>query len=94
MLGDHPVQQIIEDLICHPARSSYTELGTLFEVLNDPNEYGRYGVLSGTQYVNGSLFAQAAKVHLEAGELLMLKKAAEFDWRKVNPTIFVAIQLV
>ncbi len=88
MLGDHPVQRIIEDLIRHPDRSSYAELGTLFEVLNDPSDYGRYGVLRGTQYVNGSLFAQPAKVHLEATELLMLKKAAKFDWRKVNPTIF------
>lgn len=88
MLGDHPVQRIIEDLIRHPDRSSYAELGTLFEVLNDPNDYGRYGVLRGTQYVNGSLFAKVAKVHLQASELLMLKKAAEFDWRKVNPTIF------
>lgn len=88
MLGDHPVQRIIEDLIRHPTRSSYAELGTLFDVLNDPNDYGRHGLLTGTHYVNGSLFERPAKVHLEATELLMLKKAAEFDWRKVNPTIF------
>ncbi len=89
MLGDQPVKRIIEDFIRYPnILSSYAVLGALFDVLNDPNDYGRYGVLSGTQYVNGSLFAQPAKVHLEASELLMLKKAAEFDWRKVDPTIF------
>ncbi|HET9970333.1 MAG TPA: DNA methyltransferase [Streptosporangiaceae bacterium] len=88
MLGGHPVQRIIEDLIRHPERSSYVELGALFEVLNDPDDYGRHGVLEGTQYVNGSLFAQPAKVHLQAAELRRLAQAAQFDWRKVDPTIF------
>ena len=86
MLEGHPTQRIIEDLVRHPERSSYTELGTLFDVLNDLSDYGRNGVLHGTRYVNGSLFAKAAKVHLEPGELFMLVKAAEFDWRKVDPT--------
>ena len=88
MLEGHPVQRIVEDLIRHPERSSYADLGTLFDVLNDPGDYGRIGVYRGTQYVNGSLFAQPAKVHLEHEELLRLARAAEFDWRKVDPTIF------
>jgi hypothetical protein len=88
MLEGHPVQRIVENLVRHAERSSYTELGTLFDVLNDPTDYGRYGVLHGTRYVNGSLFAQPAKVHLEQDELAMLVAAAEFDWRKVDPTIF------
>jgi hypothetical protein len=88
MLEGHPVQRIIEILIHHPDRSSYLELGGLFDVLNEPNDYGRFGVLQGTRYVNGSLFANPAKVHLVQPELLMLARAAEFDWRKVDPTIF------
>jgi hypothetical protein len=88
MLEGHPVQRIVEDLVRHPERSSYTELGTLFDVLNDPSDFGRHGVLQGTQYVNGSLFASPAKVHLDQDDLAMLVKAAEFDWRKVDPTIF------
>jgi hypothetical protein len=88
MLEGHPVQRIVEDLVHHTERSSYTELGTLFDVLNDPTDYGRFGVLRGTRYVNGSLFAQPAKVHLNQDELAMLVQAAQFDWRKVNPTIF------
>jgi len=88
MIEGHPVQRIIEDLIRHPERSSYVELGALFDVLNDPTDYGRHGVLEGTQYVNGSLFAQPAKVHLQVAELQRLAKAAQFDWRKVDPTIF------
>jgi hypothetical protein len=91
MLEGHPIQRIVDDLVRHPDRSSYGELGTLFDVLNDPSDYGRHGVLRGTKYVNGSLFAQAAKVHLEPGELAMLGEAAQFDWRKVDPTIFGAL---
>lgn len=88
MLEGHPTQRIIEDLVHHPERSSYIDLGALFDVLNDLNDYGRHGVLYGTRYVNGSLFAKAAKVHLKPGELFMLVEAARFDWRKVDPTIF------
>ena len=61
MLEGHPVQRIIEDLIRHPERSSYVELGALFDILNDPDDYGRHGVLQGTRYVNGSLFATACE---------------------------------
>lgn len=88
MLDGHPVQRIAEDLIRNPERSSYVELGALFDVLNDPTDYGRHGVLQGTHYVDGSLFDKPAKVHLQQGELAQLAKAAEFDWRKVDPTIF------
>src|SRR6266496_4849960 len=83
MLEGHPVQRIVEDLIRNPGRSSYTELGSLFDVLNDPGDYGRFGVLQGTRYVNGSLFAKPAKVNLDQDDLAMLAQAAEFDWRKV-----------
>jgi hypothetical protein len=88
MLEGHPVQRIIEDLIHHPDRSSFTELGALFDILNDPTDYGRYGVLEGTRYVNGSLFEKPAKVRLEPTELQQLAEAAGFDWQKVDPTIF------
>jgi hypothetical protein len=88
MLGGHPVQRIVEDLIRHPERSSYVELGALFDILNDPDDYGRHGVLQGTRYVNGSLFKTPAKVYLDQDDLAMLRRAAEFDWRKVDPTIF------
>lgn len=88
MLEHKPVERIIGDLIVHPERSSYTELGTLFDVLNDPDDYGRQGVLSGTRYVNGELFARPAKVHLLPAELESLRRAVEFDWRLIDPTIF------
>lgn len=69
MLSGHPVQRFIEKLIGDPNTSSYAELGALFDVLNDPGDYGRKGILAGTTYVNGTLFEKAARVHLEPAEL-------------------------
>ncbi len=88
MLSGHPVQRTIEKLIADSNTSSYAEFGALFDVLNDPGDYGRKGILAGTTYVNGTLFEKAARVHLEPSELVMLRTAAEFDWRAVDPTIF------
>jgi MmeI, DNA-methyltransferase domain/MmeI, N-terminal domain/MmeI, helicase spacer domain len=88
MLEGHPLQRIVKDLVHHPKRSSYTDLGALFDVLNDPTDYGRNGVLHGTRYVNGSLFSHAAKVHLDPSELAVLVEAAHSSWGKVNPAIF------
>ncbi len=88
MLEGRPVQRIVEGLIHNPSLSSATELGALFDILNDPADYNRRGVLEGTRYVNGSLFETPAKVYLEPVELQQLAEAAKFDWRKVDPTIF------
>jgi hypothetical protein len=88
MLSQHPTQQLIEALLHNQSWSSYMMLGGLFEVLNDPSDRGRYGVLAGTRYVNGELFASPAKVHLETDELELLRQAAQYDWRNVDPTIF------
>jgi hypothetical protein len=88
MLDGYPIQTIVETLRKDPSRSSYAELGALFEVLNQKGSQNRKGVLAGTQYVNGDLFARPAKLHLEPAELSLMAEAAAFDWSKVNPTIF------
>ena len=38
--------------------------------------------------MNGSLFGTPAKVHLDQSELAKPAQAAEFDGRRVDPTIF------
>jgi hypothetical protein len=88
MLQGHPVQRIVEELSRSPEESSYHLLGNLFEVLNDHDDAGRRGRYSGTRYVNGELFARPAKVHLDPGDLALLRRACRFDWRAVDPTIF------
>lgn len=88
MLEGHPVQRIVDTLLANPELTSRALLGNLFDVLNDVDDYGRVGVLAGTRYVNGSLFERPAKVTLVREELLLLREAARFDWKNVDPTIF------
>jgi hypothetical protein len=88
MLDGHPMQTIVASLRHNNDRSSAAELGHFFRVLNQKGSHNRKGVLSGTRYVNGDLFKDPAAVDLDASELDLLYRAAEFDWRKVNPTIF------
>ncbi len=88
MLEGHPVQRIIDTLLENPQLTSRALLGDMFDVLNDEDDYGRVGILAGTKYVNGSLFAKPAKVTLNHDELLLLREAARFDWKNVDPTIF------
>lgn len=88
MVSGHATQHLVKAILDNPYWTSYMMLGGLFESLNDPTDYGRRGVLAGTRYVNGELFARPAKVHLEPEELRLIMAAAEYQWRDVDPTIF------
>lgn len=80
--------QIVDDLIADSRRSSADDLGQLFEWLNRPGERPAGGLYATTRYVNGGLFEHPARVHLVNEELLTLRLACEYDWRKVEPHIF------
>jgi hypothetical protein len=88
MLDAYPLQTTIDDLLQQQNPDSARDIGYLFELLNQKGNHNRHGRYAGTRYVNGELFAKPAKVFLQREELLHLKKAAEFDWRAVDPTIF------
>ena len=88
MLDGYPLQNIVQTLRQDPTRSPAAEIGMLFRVLNQKGDHNRQGVLKGTRFVNGELFAQPAAVDLNQGELALVARAAEHDWRKVDPTIF------
>lgn len=88
MLDAYPLQSTIDDLLQQTNPDSARDIGYLFELLNQKGNHNRHGRYVGTRYVNGELFAKPAKVFLTRDELLHLKKAAEFDWRAVDPTIF------
>ena len=88
MLDGYPLHKIVHTLQQDPTRSSAAEIGMFFRVLNQKGDHNRTGVLKGTRYVNGELFAQPAEVGLSQDELTLITKAAEHDWRKVDPTIF------
>jgi hypothetical protein len=92
MLPGQPVRKIVASLRADDAgqRSSAAELGHLYTLLNteDVDRLGQGGVYADSRYVNGGLFAQPARVHLEPAELDVLAQIADFDWGAVEPTIF------
>lgn len=91
LIDGRPVEAIIEGLLSDSRRSSASELGYLFAVLNSKDQSLRGGLYSGAPYANGGLFATPAYVHLNRSELLVLAEVARYDWREVDPTIFGAL---
>ncbi len=87
-LEEHLFTQLVDDLISSPQRSSADDLGALFEWLNRPGPRPGGGMYANTRYVNGGLFENPARLHLEQDELIALRLACEYDWRKVEPHIF------
>jgi hypothetical protein len=87
-LDGHLFTRIIEDLIATPSRSSADDLGGLFTWLNTPGDRPTGGLYADTRYVNGGLFETPARVHLEVAELEELRRACDFDWKRVEPHIF------
>ncbi len=88
MLEGYPLQATILDLLASPDPDSARDIGYLFELLNQKGNHNRHGRYEGTRYVNGELFARPAKVYMTKPELEHLRRASEFDWRAVDPTIF------
>ncbi|HET7734554.1 MAG TPA: DNA methyltransferase [Nocardioidaceae bacterium] len=88
MLRGYPLQTIVDRLMREAHPNSARDIGFLFRVLDQKGAHNRTGELAGTAYVNGQLFAEAAEVDLNSAELALLSKAATFDWRRVDPTIF------
>ncbi len=87
-LEGHLYTRIVEGLIENRQRSSADDLGGLFQWLNRPGARPAGGLYADTRYVNGGLFDEPAEIHLEHEELLVLRLACEYDWRKVEPHIF------
>lgn len=88
MLDGYPFQRTVDTLLQSSDPQAARDIGFLFRVLNQKGNHNRKGLLAGTRYVNGSLFAQPAEVDLNREELVHLHKASEFDWKAVDPTIF------
>lgn len=85
----HRFTLLVEDLIANPRRSSADELGRLFELLNDSSpERPQQGQYAGVPYANGGLFEHPTRLHLQVDELELLREAATFNWREVQPQIF------
>ena len=85
LLPKYFVTQILED--CSTPASAYDLIGGLFEAMNTnpPLAGGRF---KGVTYFNGGLFHEPARLELQGLELVLLRKAAAFDWSKVQPEVF------
>jgi hypothetical protein len=85
LLPKYFVTKILED--CTTPASAYDLIGGLFEAMNtNPPESG--GRFKGVNYFNGGLFANPARLEIQELELDLLRKAASYDWSKVQPEVF------
>jgi hypothetical protein len=75
---------------CKSKQDTYDLLGGLFEAMNTKGGV-KGGRFKGVAYFNGGLFAEPARVELDADQRTLLKEAAQFDWSKVRPEIFGTI---
>ncbi|MGI8946024.1 MAG: class I SAM-dependent DNA methyltransferase [Thermoleophilaceae bacterium] len=87
-LPEHRFSVIVDDLIADSRRSSADDLHRLFEWLNTAGKRPDAGMYEGVPYANGGLFERPASVGLVQKELELLREAARFDWRRVEPSIF------
>ena len=88
LIPRHLFTQLIDDLYDHPRRSSADELHALFSWLNTPGKRPDHGLFAGTPYANGGLFEQPTRIHLDRDELMLVRMAANHNWRHVEPSIF------
>jgi hypothetical protein len=88
MLPSHLFTRLVDGLCANPQRSSADDLGALFRYLNDPETRPTHGLYAGTPYVDGALFAESARVHLNGEELELLRQACGSPWNRVEPAIF------
>ena len=85
LLPKYLVANLLEE--SHSPTDTYDLIGGLFDAMNKPkaNKGGRFKDIP---YFNGGLFGETARIELLDGELVELRKAAKFNWSKVQPEIF------
>lgn len=88
LLDGLPLSHAVESILRDKEMNSAKEFDYFFGLLNKKSDAGRTGAYAGTRYVNGELFATIDSPLLTRNELDHLKRAVEFDWKQVNPTIF------
>jgi type II restriction/modification system DNA methylase subunit YeeA len=72
---------------CHSPTDTYDLIGGLFAAMNS-REAAHGGRYKDIPYFNGGLFAEPALLELHDQELVLLRRAADFNWTKVQPEIF------
>ncbi len=85
LLEKYFVTNLLSD--CHSPTDTYDLIGGLFAAMNS-RDAARGGRFKDIPYFNGGLFAEPARLELGDQELVLLRKAADFNWTKVQPEIF------
>jgi hypothetical protein len=86
LLPDKLFSHLVDE--CHSqGKSTFELLGGLFQRMNgqEPAGGGRY---NGVPHFNGGLFARVDPIELKSEELVLLARAAEQRWAKIEPPIF------
>lgn len=85
--------RLLDGLLHESGRSSFDDLGRLFRYLAEPDPrppgHSQY---TGTPYADGGLFRKPAEVDLDRREVALLRKACDFDWKRVEPAIFASFR--
>jgi hypothetical protein len=89
LLPEREFEHVIKALGSDPTRNTAAEIADLMRRLDtEDNERRNRGRSTPLPYVNGALFSETPDVPLEPAEVDDLIKAAAYDWRWVNPTVF------
>ena len=85
LLEKYSVTNLLNE--CHSPTDTYDLIGGLFAAMNS-REAAHGGRFKDIPYFNGGLFNEPARLELLDQELVLLRKAADFNWTKVQPEIF------
>ena len=89
VVENRPLEQICRSLLVDESQTAATALYDLFQRLNTRDADARNaGLRSQVPYVNGELFSDSDRIHLDKHHLQAIVTASTFDWTKVNPAIF------
>ena len=80
--------EVIRD--CQHGQSSYDLLGGLFRQMASEKP-ARGGRFKDVRYFDGGIFDTVDPLELDQTSIDLLAKAAEFNWKSVNPSIFGAL---
>lgn len=75
---------------CTDSETAFDLLGNLFRQMAS-SEQARGGRFKDVDYFNGGLFREVDPVELNEGDLALLRKATEQNWRKVHPAVLGTI---
>ena len=85
LLPNSIFSELIRD--CQKGQNAYDLIGGLFHQMANP-KMAQGGRFKEVRYFNGGLFEKVEPFELDSKSLNLLAKAAEYNWKQINPGIF------